>query len=115
MIALLLILIPVLGGLISLFIKNENTAKPFSVIVSLVTLAIALVGVYSSQPNQLHYDVSWMPDLRSRLSLGLDGLSKILSLLTAISLPVIIISTYKNTYANAGKFYGLMFLCQAGM
>jgi NADH-quinone oxidoreductase subunit M len=98
-----------------LFIKNENTAKPFSVIVSLVTLAIALAGVYSSQPNQLHYDVSWMPDLRSRLSLGLDGLSKILSLLTAISLPVIIISTYKNTYANAGIFYGLMFLCQAGM
>jgi NADH-quinone oxidoreductase subunit M len=115
MIALLLILVPVIGGLISLFIKNENTAKPFSVLVSLITLAIALAGVYSSQSNQLHYDTSWMPDLKSRLSLGLDGLSKILSLLTAISLPVIIISTYKNTYANAGKFYGLMFLCQAGM
>lgn len=115
MIALLLILVPVIGGLISLFIKNENTAKPFSVFVSLITLAIALAGVYSSRPTQLHYDASWMPDLKSRLSLGLDGLSKILSLLTAISLPVIIIATYKNTYPDAGKFYGLMFLCQAGM
>lgn len=115
MIALLIILIPVIGGVISLFIKNENTVKPFSLIVSLVTLAIALAGVYSTQPNQLHCDVLWMPDLGTRFTLGLDGLSKILSLLTAISLPVIIISTYRNTYANAGKFYGLMFLCQAGM
>ena len=65
--------------------------------------------------NQLHYDVSWMPDLGSRFTLGLDGLSKILALLTAISLPIIITATYKNTYPNAGKFYGLMFLCQAGM
>src|SRR5436190_2167971 len=115
MIALLLILVPVIGGLINLFIKNENTVKPFSLVISLVTLAIALWGVYTSQADQLHYDVSWLPDLGSRFSLGLDGLSKILSLLTSISLPVIIMSTYKNTYANAGKFYGLMLLCQAGM
>jgi len=115
MIVLLLILVPVIGGLVSLFIKNENTAKPFSLVVSLITLAIALAGVYSSDAGQLYYNASWMPDLNSRFSLGLDGLSKILSLLTAISLPVIIIATYKNTYAGAGKFYGLMFLCQAGM
>ncbi len=115
MLALLLILIPVIGGLIALFIKNESTVKGFSLLVSLLTLAIALCGIYSNQTSQLHYDVSWMPDFNSRFTLGLDGLSKILSLLTTISLPVIITATYKNTYANAGKFYGLMFLCQAGM
>ena len=115
MIALLLILIPVIGGLIALFIKNERTAKGFSLLVSCITLGFALTGVYSSQTAQLHYDAAWMPDLGSRITLGLDGLSKILSLLTAISLPIIITATYKNTYANTGKFYGLMFLCQAGM
>ncbi len=115
MIALLLILVPVIGGLITLFIKNKNTAKGFSLFVSIITLIFALIGVYSTQVNQLHFDVAWMPDLNSRITLGLDGLSKILSLLTAISLPVIITATYKNTYTNAGKFYGLMFLCQAGM
>jgi NADH-quinone oxidoreductase subunit M len=115
MIALLLILIPVIGGLIALFIRNENTAKGFSLLVSCITLVLALTGVYSNQTAQLHYDAAWMPDLGSRITLGLDGLSKILSLLTAISLPIIITATYKNTYAEAGKFYGLMFLCQAGM
>src|ERR1700755_3505160 len=115
MIALLLILVPVIGGLIALFIKNENTVKGFSLLVSIVTLLLALIGVSSHQPNQLHLDAAWIADLNSRITLGLDGLSKILSLLTAISLPVIITATYKNTYPNAGKFYGLMFLCQAGM
>jgi NADH-quinone oxidoreductase subunit M len=115
MIALLLILVPVIGGLITLFIKNENTVKGFALLVSIVTLLLALIGVYSDQPNQLHFDAAWIADLNSRITLGLDGLSKILSLLTAISLPVIITATYKNSYPNAGKFYGLMFLCQAGM
>jgi len=115
MVALLLILVPVIGGLIALFIKNESSAKGFSLLVSIATLLIALFGVYSTNTNQLHYDASWMPDLGSRISLGLDGLSKILALLTAVSMPVIITATYKNTYADAGKFYGLMFLCQAGM
>ena len=115
MIALLLILVPVIGGLLALFIKNESTVKGFSILVSIITLALALVGVYSNDANQLHFDASWMPDLGTRITLGLDGLSKILALLTAISLPIIITATYKNTYANAGKFFGLMFLCQAGM
>ena len=115
MIALLLILVPVIGGLISLFIKNENTAKAFSLVVSLILLAVALSGVYTKQESLLHFDASWMPDLGSRITFGLDGLSKILSLLTAISMPVIIIAVYKDFYANAGKFFGLMLLCQAGM
>lgn len=115
MIALLLIFVPVIGGLITLFIKNENTAKGFALLISLITLAFALIGVYSTQTNLLHYDMAWMPDLGSRITLGLNGLSKILGLLTAISLPIIIIATYKNTYKNAGKFFGLMILCQAGM
>lgn len=115
MIALLLILVPVAGGLVSLFIKNERSVKPLALIVSLITLAVALAGICSTDKSQLFYDTTWMPDLKTRFSLGLDGLSKILALLTAVSLPVVIMSTYKNTYAGAGKFYGLMLLCQAGM
>jgi NADH-quinone oxidoreductase subunit M len=115
MIALLLILFPVFGGIAALFIKNEKAAKSFSILVSIITLITALAGIYVTQPDQLHYDVPWLSEFNSRFTLGLDGLSKILSLLNAISLPVIIISTYKNYYPNAGRFYGLMFLCQAGM
>ena len=43
MIALLLILVPVIGGLLTLFIKNENTAKGFAIFVSLITLITCFV------------------------------------------------------------------------
>jgi NADH-quinone oxidoreductase subunit M len=115
MIALLLILVPVIGGLISLFIKNENSVKGFAIVVSVITLILALAGLFSNDQNLLHFDASWIPDLGTRITFGLDGMSKMLALLTTISMPIIITATYKDTYANAGKFFGLMFLCQAGM
>ncbi|HYK44597.1 MAG TPA: proton-conducting transporter membrane subunit, partial [Parafilimonas sp.] len=115
MIALLLILVPVLGGIAAFFINNLRTVRLFSIFVALVTLAVSIAGIFSSQTTQLLYDVPWLSEFNSRFTIGLDGLSKILSLLNAISLVVIIASTYKNVYANANRFYGLMFLCQAGM
>jgi NADH-quinone oxidoreductase subunit M len=115
MIALLLILVPVIGGLITLSIKNESSVKGFSIFIAVITLILALAGLFSNDQSLLHFDASWIPDLGTRITLGLDGMSKMLALLTAISLPIIITATYKNTYAYAGKFYGLMFLCQAGM
>ena len=96
MIALLLILVPVIGGLITLFIKNENSVKGFSLLVAIITLALALAGVFSNNASSLNYDATWMPDLGSRITLGLDGMSKMLALLTAISLPIIITATYKE-------------------
>lgn len=115
MIALLLILIPLLGGIASLFIKSEATAKGLTLVASLATLAVALSGVYSSAAAQLHWDSAWLSELGSRFTLSLDGMSKMLCLLNAIALPLVIISTYKNEYNNAGSFYGLLLLMQCGM
>ena len=115
MIALLLIMIPLLAGAGSLFIKNEATAKGISLFASLATLAIALAGVYSTNVNSLHWDSAWLSEMGSRFSLSLDGMSKMLCLLNAIALTLVIISTYKNHYHNAGSFYGLLLLMQCGM
>ena len=115
MIALLLIMIPLLAGAGSLFIKNEATAKGITLFASLATLAIALAGVYSTNVNSLHWDSAWLSEMGSSFALSLDGMSKMLCLLNAIALTLVIISTYKNHYHNAGSFYGLLLLMQCGM
>ena len=51
----------------------------------------------------------------SSFSVGLDGMGKILSLLTAIAFPVIFITTWHQSYKKAHKFFGLMLLSQAGL
>ncbi len=115
MIALFLILIPLLAGIAALFINSEKGSKGWSLIASFITLALALLSVFSSDHNQLFFNATWLSQMGSSFSLTLDGMSKMLALLNAIALPIVIISTYKNIYKNPGSFYSLLLLMQAGM
>src|SRR2546430_11654865 len=108
MIALLLILIPLLSGLISFFIKSEKDAKSWSLFSSILTLATAFAGVYNFfDTTQLSFDATWLPALGSRFSIGLDGMGKMLCLLNAIAFAVVFASVYKNSYTKPGSFYAL--------
>ncbi len=116
MIPVLLILIPLLSGLISFFIKDPKAAKGWALLSSLVTLAISVAGIFIyNQAVNLHYDASWLPTLGARFTIGLDGMGQILCLLNAVAMPLIFAATYRNHYQNPGAFYALMLLTQAGM
>ncbi|MDB5231439.1 MAG: NADH-ubiquinone oxidoreductase chain [Chitinophagaceae bacterium] len=115
MIAVLLILIPLLTGLAGFAINRERGSRNWAVLSSVITLAVMIYGVTMAQGKQLGVDTTWLPQLGSRFALNLDGMSKMLCLLTAVAFPLIFIATYKNTYTNPGKFYALMLLSQAGL
>lgn len=116
MIPVLLILIPLLSGLITFFLKDERTAKAWALFSSIATLVIALISLgQQTNSTQLMYDARWLPSLGSRFTVSLDGMGRMLTLLTAVSFPVIFASVYKNTYTKAGSFYALMLLSQAGL
>ncbi|MBA2761899.1 MAG: NADH-quinone oxidoreductase subunit M, partial [Segetibacter sp.] len=115
MIPVLLIVVPILTGFITFFIREERSAKAFALLSSVATLAIALMGVLMQNSKQLSFDADWLQMLGSRFTLSLDGMGKMLTLLTAISFPIIFASTYNNKYKNPNAFYGLMLLSQAGL
>ncbi len=115
MIAVLLILIPVLAGVVTLFIGNAQNAKLFALLASCATLVFALLGVYATDASQIHYSAVWLPDFGSHFSVTMDGMAKMLCLLNSVALPLIILSSYKNNYKNTGSFYGLLLLMQAGI
>jgi NADH-quinone oxidoreductase subunit M len=116
MIATLLILIPLISGLAGFLFRHEGNARTWSLLSSLATLAIALWGLSVAKDSPLlQTDVQWLPQLGSRFSVGLDGLSQILSLLTAVSFPIIFIATWREKYRKAWNFYALMLLSQAGL
>ncbi|OIR12154.1 NADH-quinone oxidoreductase subunit M [mine drainage metagenome] len=116
MIPVLLILIPLLSGLVTFFLKDAKAAKSWSLLSSVITLAVVLSGLFIYDHNsETMYDAEWLPSLGSRFSLALDGMGKMLTLLTAVSFPVVFASTYKNSYKQSGGFYGLMLLTQAGL
>ena len=115
MIPVLLILIPLITGAAAFFLKEAKAAKNFALLSSVVTLAVALAGIFFLPAKELAYDAAWLPTMGSRFTLMTDGMGKMLCLLTAISFPIIFAATYKNEYKNSGSFYGLMLLSQAGL
>ena len=66
-------------------------------------------------PGVITYDANWLASIGSRIALKADGMSKMLTLLTAVSFPVIFTAIYNNSYKQAASFYGLMLLSQAGL
>ena len=116
MIAVLLILIPLLGGLAGFFIKDEKAAKSWSLFISIAALITSIVGLtMMKNPADLQFSAQWLPALGSKFYVKLDGMGQLLCLLTAIAFPVIFISTWNNTYRKARNFFALMLLSQAGL
>ncbi|MEO9004009.1 MAG: NADH-quinone oxidoreductase subunit M [Ginsengibacter sp.] len=118
----LLIWIPFVTGLITIFIRNGNSVKMFALLSSIVTLIVSVISLgYSDivhHPEFFYYNnVSyvWMPYIGSSFSVGLDGMTFLLTFLTAFSYPLIFAATYKTEYKNSNAFYALMLLAQAGI
>ena len=116
MIALLLISIPLLAGIVTFFIKKEATAKGWALLSSFATVIVSILGLtILNKPELLQLKCDWLPGLGSTFSLRLDGMGQLLCLLTAISFPLIFISTWNRQYKNANNFFALMLLSQAGL
>lgn len=115
MIPVFLILLPLLTGIVGFFIKEDNAAKGWALLSAVLTLVVVIAGIYFYPSAQQSFDSAWLPALGSRLTLSMDGMSKMLVLLTAISFSLIFLATYKNSYKNVGSFYALMLLTQAGL
>src|SRR5215216_2847818 len=107
MIVLLLILIPLIGGFVSFFLKEEKIAKAWALLVSVITLAVSLFGLVSKSTD-LFFSASWMGSLGSSFTIQLDGMSQLLCLLSAVAYPLIFIATWRNTYRKAHNFFALM-------
>src|SRR5215218_8938260 len=116
MIVLFLFLVPLIGGLVSFFLKNGRVARGWALLISIIGLALALTANAISKPaDSLSFSADWMGSLGSSFSLKLDGLSQLLCLLTAIAYPVVLIATWKSNYRKPNNFFALMLLTQAGL
>lgn len=116
MVPVLLILIPVLAGISTFFIRDEKTARAWALLGSLAVLAVSVLGLtVLREEKNLQFSAEWLALLNSSFSVKLDGLSQLLCLLNALAYPLVILSTWNHSYPKAGNFFGLLLLAQAGM
>lgn len=114
MIVTLLIVVPLIAGIYSLFVKNDSV-KGTAIASTVITLVVgALVGM-DAYSAPVSWSMDWIPTLGTQLSFVADGVSTMLSLLVSIVMLVVYISGLNKKVDNQGSFYGLLLLSQAGI
>lgn len=118
----LLIWIPLITGLIAVFIKNGNAVKWFALISSLLTLTASVVSLFYSNvtahPEYTNFNTVsyyWLPYIGSSFHVGLDGIGFVLTFLTALVFPLVFLNAHKKEVDRPSGFYSLMLLFQAGL
>jgi NADH-quinone oxidoreductase subunit M len=117
----LLCAMPLAFGLIALAIPDEQewAHKAWSFVGSLATLVIALVvlGGFDRKAVGLQMvdDYAWIPSFHARWSLGVDGLSLPLVLLTAFLMPLIFAGAWSAIDKRWKEFGIAMLVLETGM
>jgi len=113
-----LIFFPLVAGLIAFSLKKDGAVKSWALLSSIITLGVSMLSLYYANNKALSgltFNYEWLKYIGASFSVSLDGMGRILTLLTAISFPIIFVATYRAEYKNSNSFYGLMLLTQAGL
>lgn len=118
MLTALLIGFPLLAALLVFFMRG-NAARNLALGFSIIEFVISIVALlqFKSNPDaaSLKVDCVWVQSMGIHFSAGIDGLSILMVLLTTFLVPLIILSSFKNTYSNSHNFYGLMLIMQMAL
>ncbi|QJD78278.1 complex I subunit 4 family protein [Spirosoma rhododendri] len=117
MLTLALILFPALAACLLLF-TNGSMSRQLAFGAALVETALVVFIFNKFLPtpaSQFGFDYPWIPSLGIRLSAGIDGISLLLTLLTGILVPLIVLSTFNRNYERPGTFYALMLFMQSAL
>jgi NADH-quinone oxidoreductase subunit M len=113
--------LPLLGAMIALlFPRDEHSGvRGFTLGVALVGVALGAALWLAFDPRasgmQLQESAEWIPTFGIRYSLGIDGISLLLVLLTLLLLPVVVLSTYSSVGKMVREYMVCLLLLQSGM
>jgi len=111
-------LLPVVGGA-AVALLPPHLAKWLSVLVAVVTLALAALGAYAFNPlvhgYQFTEQVTWIPQLHADYFLGVDYISVWLVVLNALIGLIAVLATPVGGGPRTGRFLGLLLLMEGGM
>jgi NADH-quinone oxidoreductase subunit M len=80
-------------------------------------LALGLWGIYvpGGATWQATVDLPWIPDWGARVTLGVDGISLVMIVMTAIVMPLAVYGSWSNVTSKVRSYYGLLLILMSGM
>ena len=115
----LLIWLPIIGGVFVFLTgddNNPNVSRYLSLFTVLLTLLICIPLVAGFDTNtfgmQFIEDIPWMPALGIRYSLGIDGLSLLLIVLSIFTNLIVILATWESIKKRVGQYMAAFLIMQ---
>jgi NADH-quinone oxidoreductase subunit M len=108
---------PVLGALVVLFVP-PRWAKHVALAASVVEFALSVPLWWTFAPDggfQFLLDLPWIPAWGIRYTVGLDGISLFLVLLTTFLVPLSVLGSYSYITTRERGFYALLLVLTSGM
>src|SRR6202034_1541868 len=114
---------PLVGSLVLLFVPRESVTAHrvignFFAMLGLV-LSLPLIWRFSLDPAAPRYQFmeshDWIPSIGARYSLGIDGISLLLVILTTVLGAISILSSWSAIKMRTKEYYILFLLLQVGM
>jgi len=114
-----LIFIPLAGALIALLMPGDNAVRNWTLIVTVVT-AIISIPLYqhfdlTTAKYQFGEHMSWIPMLDINYTLGIDGISLLLVLLTTLLMPLCVLGSWRYIQKRVKAFMICLLIMETSM
>jgi NADH-quinone oxidoreductase subunit M len=115
----LLIFLPVAGVIPLLMLKNDEAAKYWTLLITLVIAAISLPLYFKFDKTTALYQFgehhAWIPMWDINYTLGIDGISLLLILLTTLLMPLCVLCSWRYITTRVRPFMACLLIMETSM
>jgi NADH-quinone oxidoreductase subunit M len=114
-----LIFLPLAGAVVLFLMRNEKVARIWSLIISLVVFILSLPLYFNFDLTTYKYQFaehhSWVPAFKINYTLGVDGISLLLVLLSTLLTPICILASWKYIEKRVKEFHFALLLMETAI
>jgi NADH-quinone oxidoreductase subunit M len=115
----LLVFLPLAGVIPLLILKNDEAAKYWTLIITLVIAAVSLPLYFKFDKTTALYQFGehhpWIPMWDINYTLGIDGISLLLILLTTLLLPLCVLCSWRYITTRVRPFLACLLIMETSM
>ena len=115
----ILMILPLAGAFLLFAIPGENFQKYWALGVTTLTAAISLPLYFRFDPSTYKYQFgehhSWIPSLNVNYTLGIDGISLLLVLMTTLLMPLCVLCSWRYITTKVREFMFCLLVIEASM
>ncbi len=114
-----IIFLPLIGALVQMFIREDNLARIWALLVTVVVAALSIPMYLGFDLNSSKYQFgehhAWIPALNINYTVGIDGISLLLILMTTLIMPLCVLGSWRYIKKRVTAFMVCLLIMETSM